>query len=351
MAIDYTSTYELLVAVERMFRPTTLFRDTFFNREVTFASEAVLMDYRKGSRKMAPFVSRNGGSVNVDRTGFTTKQYIPPMMAPSRVTSIGDITRRGFGEPVISSRTPEARDQELAARDIAELMDMNVRRIEWMCVQTMLNGGFTVKGTTGDGKLEIEDSVTFGEFTHKKTLSGDDVWSNANADIYGLLKDTYKTISTDCGLAPSVLITTSKTITYMLKNEDLMKYLLRPSDQLKIATFAPRIESEAVTNMGAFMDMNGLQVYAYDAVYEDEAGTLQQYIPDGYVIMACKDIGSQLFGAITQLEQDGEFKTYEGAYVPKVWADMNSDTKKIRLATRCVPKPDCVDDWYTLKVY
>lgn len=137
----------------------------------------------------------------------------------------------------------------------------------------------------------------------------------------------------------------------MLKNEDLLKYLLRPSDQLKVATFAPRIESDAVTNMGAFMDMNGLQVYAYDAVYEDETGTLQQYIPDGYVIMARKNIGSQLFGAITQLEQNGEFKTYEGAYVPKVWADMNSDTKKIRLATRCVPKPDCVDDWYTLKVY
>lgn len=115
MAIDYTSTYELLVAVERMFRPTTLFRDTFFNREVTFASEAVLMDYRKGSRKMAPFVSRNGGSVNVDRTGFTTKQYIPPMMAPSRVTSIGDITRRGLANQSFrpAHRKPANRNWQL----------------------------------------------------------------------------------------------------------------------------------------------------------------------------------------------------------------------------------------------
>lgn len=351
MALDYTNTFELLQAIDRMYRPTTLFRDTFFGREHTFASESVLMDYRKGSRKMAPFVSRNGGAANVARDGFITKQYTPPMMAPARVTTIGDIEKRGFGESIISSRTPADREQELAARDISELMDMNVRRIEWMAVQTMLNAGFTVSGTTADGATSIIDNVSFGEFTHKKTLSGNDMWSNTAADIYGCLKAMYETVATDSGYAPSVLITTSKTISYMLKNEDLLKYLLRPSDQLKVATFAPRIESEAVTNVGAFLDMNGLQVYAYDGVYEDESGKLQKYIPDGYVIMARKNIGAQLFGAVTQLESDGAFHTYEGAYVPKVWDDVNSDTKKIRLATRCVVKPDCVDDWYTLKAY
>lgn len=351
MAIDYTNTYELLQAIDRMYRPTTLFRDTFFGTEQTFASESVLMDYRKGSRKMAPFVSRNGGAVNVIRDGFTTKQYTPPMMAPARVTTIGDIEKRGFGESVISTRTASAREQEIAARDIVELMDMDVRRIEWMCAQTMLYAGFTVSGTTNDGSIDIIDNVSFGEFTHKKTLSGTDMWSNAGADIYGCLEDMYQTVATDSGRAPSVLITTSKTISYMLKNEDLMKYLLRPSDQLKVATFAPRIESDAVTNVGTFLDMNGLQVYAYDGVYEDEEGKLQKYIPDGYVIMARRSLGSQLFGAITQLEKDGSFQTYEGAFVPKVWDDMNSDTKRIRLATRCVPKPDCVDDWFTLKAY
>lgn len=349
--MDYTDTITLLQGIERAYRPTTFFRDTFFGREQTFASEYVLMDYRKGSRKMAPFVSRNGGQTNVGRTGFVTKQYTPPMMAPSRVTTVGDIAKRGFSESIVSSRTPEAREQELAARDISELMDMNVRRIEWMCAQTMLSAGFTVSGTTADGSVNIIDDVKFDEFTHKKSLSGTDMWSNSGADIYGCLKDMYNTVATDSGIAPTVLVTTSQTISYMLKNEDLMKYLLRPSDQLKIATFAPKIESEFVTNVGTFLDMNGLQVYAYDATYEDEAGKLKKYIPDGYVIMARKNIGSQLFGAVTQLEEDGKFYTYESAYVPKVWPDVESDTKRIRLATKCVPKPDCVDDWFTLKAY
>lgn len=348
---NYNSTYELLQVVDRSFKPTTLFRDLFFNNEITFATESVLMDYRKGGRKMAPFVSRNAGSTPVARSGFTTKQYTPPMIAPSRIMTVGDIMGRGFGESVISSRTPEQRAMELIARDLADLMDMSTRRIEWMAVQTLLSGGFEAAGLTGDGGTSIIDTVTYDTFTHKKTLTSTDMWTDTGADIYGQLKDMYQAITRDSGRTPEILITTSKTVTNMLKNKSLLDFFLRPADQLKVATFAPRVVSDAVTYVGSFLDFNGLQVYSYDGVYEDEAGTIMQYIPDGYVIMARRNLGSQLFGAVTQLEADGNFKTYEGAYVPKVWADVNGDTRQIRLATRCVPKPDCVDDWYTLKAY
>lgn len=351
MALDYTNTTELLGAIDRMYKPTTLFRDAFFPNIKTFASTNVFLDYRKGSRKMAPFVTRNGGAINVGREGFVTKEYEPPMMAPARPTSISDISKRGFGESIISRKTPAQRAQELMARDIADLMDMNTRTIEWMCVQTMLYAGFDVKGTTDDGKMQLTDTVSFGDFTQKKTLTGNDMWSNPKADIYGVLTDMYREIARKSGFSPNVLVTTTKTLNYMLKNEDLLNYLLRPKDQLNIATFAPRIESNMVTNFGSLTSMNNLQIYAYDAVYTDKDGALQQYIPDGYVVMARTGVGSQLFGAVTQLEQDGMFHSYEGAYVPKVWSDVGADVQKIRIASKCIPMPDCIDDWYTLKAY
>ena len=348
----YIDTLTLLDAIDRAYKPTTFFRDTFFPKEETFASSKVLVDYRKGSRKMAPFVSRKGGHINVGRNGFSTREYEPPMMAPSRVTTFQDIMNRGFGEHVESRKTPEERAIELLAKDVSELIDMNTRRIEWMCAQTMLYAGFTAKGTTDDGAVELEDTVSFGEFTQKKTLSGEDTWDKPTADIYGCMTDMYWTIAKNSGRTADVLITTSKTLGYMLKNDDILKYLLRPKEQLNIATIAPKITMDMVTNFGVIPGLNNLQIYGYDGVYEDDTGTLQAYIPDGYVIMGRTGTGSQVFGAITQVEEmDGKFHTYEGAYVPKIWTDVGGDSQQIRMASKCIPKPDCIDDWFTLKAY
>ena len=60
--------------------------------------------------------------------------------------------------------------------------------------------------------------------------------------------------------------------------------------------------------------------------------------------------GKQLFAAITQLEGNGEFKTYASAFVPKVWDDIESNTKKLAVSSAMLPVPATYDDWYTLKV-
>ena len=44
-------------------------------------------------------------------------------------------------------------------------------------------------------------------------------------------------------------------------------------------------------------------------------------------------------------------RTYEGKNVPKVWSDINNDVQKIRVASKGVPKPEFIDDWYTLKAF
>lgn len=351
--MDYTSTYQILQAIDRSFKPTTFFRDTFFPDTQTFYTPTVLMDYRKGTRKMAPFVSKNGGSVNVAREGFKTAEYEPPMISPARAMSIADISGRGFGENVISSITPEQRAQQLMARDISELIDMIVRREEWMCAQTLLKAGFTAAGYTDDGKEKIEDAVNFGEFKHKKTLSStNEKWDSPSADIYGTITDMYKTVAIDSGSNPDILVTTQKTMGYIIKNDDVLKWLLRPADQMKLMTINPNgVQDDLSTNWGAITSLNNLQLVTYDGVYVDDDGQMQQYIPDGYVILAKRGLGSRLFGAVTQLEQDGKYYTYEGQYVPKVWSDIAGDSQKIRVASKCVPKPNDIDDWYVLKAY
>jgi hypothetical protein len=36
--------------------------------------------------------------------------------------------------------------------------------------------------------------------------------------------------------------------------------------------------------------------------------------------------------------------------VPKVWSDVGSDVQEIRVASKGIPLPEFVDDWYTYKV-
>ena len=69
------------------------------------------------------------------------------------------------------------------------------------------------------------------------------------------------------------------------------------------------------------------------------------------MIMGVSGRGSQLFGSVTQLESDNVYRTYEGKNVPKVWSDVGGDKQMLRVASKCVPKPEFIDDWYTLKAY
>jgi hypothetical protein len=349
--MDINNTYSLLQAIAQAYPPQTLFRDTFFPDIKPFVTKTVLMDYKKGNRKMAPFVSKGGGGVNVGRTGFSTKEYEPPMMAPQRPTTNDDVENRTFGENVFSTITPEQRAQELRAQDIADLIDMNTRRIEWMCAQLMLYGEFEVSGYADDGETVIIDTVTYPDWTQKLTLTGTDMWTNTGADIYGILEDMSQKVSRNSGRVPDVSIGSYKTCQKIMQNESILQYLMIPNAQnMSLMSFQPRIVSPGVRRIGFIQSLN-LELFAYDGIYDDAADQIQQYIPDGYFVMGNSGRGSQLFGAVTQLEQDGVRRTYQGANVPKVWNETGKDVQMIRVASKCVPKPEFIDDWYTLKAY
>ena len=129
----------------------TFFRSTFFSHEKTFVTKSVDMDYKKGARKLAPFVSREIGGKIIPNTGYTTETYTPPFIAPDKVTIIDDILDRQPGESLYSGRTPAQRAVEKLARDFSKLDEMITRREEWMCAQALYTGVIPI---IGDGLNE-----------------------------------------------------------------------------------------------------------------------------------------------------------------------------------------------------
>ena len=168
--------------ISRMAPVRTFFKSTFFRNVETFVTETVDVDYKKGNRKLAPFVHRRIGGKTVPNTGYETKIYTPPLIAPDKVTSVDNLLKRQAGENPFSGRTPAERAVVKMAADFHELDEMITRREEWMCAQVIFTGSIPV---IGEG---IEETISF-DFTNNETITtAAKKWNNAGSDPIADLK-------------------------------------------------------------------------------------------------------------------------------------------------------------------
>ena len=58
----------------------------------------VLVEYRDGDKRLAPFVAPRKGGVTILRKGYTMERYTPPYIAPKRTLTADDLSKKGFGE-------------------------------------------------------------------------------------------------------------------------------------------------------------------------------------------------------------------------------------------------------------
>jgi len=350
LTVNIYETRTMLQAINKMLPVHTFLKDTFFPDVATFITEKVDVDFKKGKRRMAPFVARTKGGVTVDRQGFRTDTYVTPYIAPQRVLTKNDISARMLGENIYSARSPQQRAQELLGTDLSELDEMITRREEWLCRQILLTGTATIKGWVDQvgGNEYVEDTIDFG-FTNHDTLTGGDAWDQDTSDKHGDLKGIRQTIIQASGMNPNIVIMASNVAELFINDSKIQKLLDVRNMTIGMINIKPRIQEDGVTYIGTLTDL-GVELYTYDEWFLDDDNQSYAMIPDDYLIMGRTKMGSRLYGAVTQIEGDEEFHTYEGTRIPKVWADRNDDKKMVRVASRPLPKPEDVDSWYTLKV-
>lgn len=204
MAIGLKDTISLMQAMERIKPPATLLVDTFFPQVPTPAiTSKIAVEYRKGGRRLAPFVVEGGHGINTARTGSTVDIYEPPMVAPRRTVRPEDIDQRGFGETIYSTKTPAQRATEIQANDLAEMQAMILNRKNQMAAEILTTGAYTIKGYADDGTTVKTAKVTF-DWNQKITPTT--TWDQANASIYSDLKNASSLIQENAGVVPTVAI-------------------------------------------------------------------------------------------------------------------------------------------------
>lgn len=344
--INIYKTQQLLKAIVNMPKVNTFIRDSFFPNTETFATEDVLIDIKKGKRKMAPFVAPRIGGVTVSREGYRTEKYTAPRMAPQRAITIDDISKRGVGEDVFSTKTPAQRQAELLANDSKELAEMIDRREEWMSAQTLLEGKVLLKGYAGrTDKDIIEQEINF-DFENHITLSGTDLWTDPNADILKTLRETRKMCIKKSGIAPDTLVLGSKAYDAFIGNSKIKE--LMDLANLRVGVIEPSLVNDAVTYIGKLPGL-GIEIYTYDDWYIDDDGIEKPYIPENKVLFAKRYFGGFAYGAVTQLE-NLTYVTYEARLVPKMWAEQKDEQVMYKLSSRPIPKPGDINSWAVLEV-
>ena len=322
----------------------TFFRSTFFNHEETFVTKSVDVDFRKGSRKVAPFVSRVIGGKIVPNTGYETKTYTPPLVAPEKVTTIDDLLERRPGEQLYSGKTPAQRAVEKMADDFIELREQIARREELMCAQTIFTGKIPV---IGDGVNEVIDF----SFTNKEVIStAAKKWTNAASDPIADLKRWHKAVQKSGFVNCNICVMGSSVADAFVNHEKVQKLL--DVKNYNLAVIQPRQLPNGVTYIGTIHEL-GMDIYTYNEWYLDdwtnEANPEEKpLVPDNQLALLSTGANySMYYGAITLIDEpNGNFRTVEGKLVPDTWTKRKPARRFLNISSAPLCVPHDVDSWF-----
>lgn len=337
MPFNFFETHTLLMAVERLTPANSFLRDRYFPTNVAsdvFATDDVLVEYKDGSKKLAPFVAPRKGGVTILRNGYHMERYTPPFVAPKRALSYDDLSKRGFGEALYTQLTPAQRQQTLILKDADELGEFITRREELMAAETMLTNGCIMKHIADDAAEGDEMEIRFYEGdSNPAEYIVSTKWSDPAAHIMDDLKAMIRLL-TSKGLRASELVCSPDVADAIIKNEEIQKFLDNRRYELgsvEPETLAPGAAIVAKLNVGGRV----ISIISYDETYTDDNGNDVQYIPEGKCILTAPACGRTLYGAVTQVEQaDGEFHTYAGKRVPKYLSSAEGNTRSLTISSR-----------------
>lgn len=326
----------------------TFFRSTFFKNEETFPTKSVDVDFVKGSRKVAPFVHRVIGGKTVPNTGYETKTYTPPLVAPDKITTVDDLLNRQPGESIVSGRTPAERAVLKMSSDFAELRDMITRREELMCTQSIFTGTIPI---IGEGLNEIID---FG-FTNKETITtATKKWGNAASDPIGDLKRWHKTVQKNGFTNCDMCVMADDVATAFVNHEKVQKVL--DVKNYNLAVIQPKQLPNGVTYVGTIHEL-GMDIYTYNEWYLDdwtnaEKAEEKPMVPDGTLALLSSNANySMYYGAITLIDEaTRNFRTIEGKYVPDTWVKRKPARRFLQLQSAPLSVPHDVDSWFVATV-
>lgn len=345
MPFNWYETHTMLASVQQLPPLHTFLRDRYFPTNAAsdiFATNDVLVEYKKGSKKAAPFVAPRKGGVTILRDGYTMKSFTPAHIAPRRTLTIDDLSKRGFGEALYTNLTPQQREGALLAGDLDDLRDMNARRIEAMAAEVIFTNGCIMNEYADDlGKHDPREVLFYDGDSNTAVYTPAANWDTTEASGKQIINDLAAMISmlTTRGLPATEVLVAPDVADVILNNEWIIKLL--DTKNYNVGGIDPAILPAGVAKI-ARLNIKGrmLDVLCYEDTYTELDGAVKSFIPAGKIAVLAPAVGRTVFGAISQVEQsDGQVHTYTGENVPKYLSDAKYDSREVTLKSSplCMP--------------
>ena len=330
----------------------TFLRDTFFAAREYPPSSLVEFDFRRGRRRMAPFVAPLVGGKVMERMGYETRFFRAPRIAPVRNLRTADLEARLPGETIYQGRQAADRAADLLAEDAIYLDEAITRREEWMCRNVLINGSIAVTAdngytdyityleyaTPGQGNMGVGPSPAPNVSVTSNHYVPATFWNDTtNADPLNDLELARLQVIKLSGISPNVVLMSQDTRQAFLNNQKVYNFF--HNRRFEFGLIQPIIQDEAVVLIGR---IPGLEIYTYAEYFEDDFGNLFPMIPPGLAIMASTNHQNKIvYGAFTQLEdaRAQRFVTYQTARIPFVYGDEQNGHLFYRLTSCPLPMP------------
>lgn len=347
--LNFFDTYTLAAIMDEIVPKKSFFKDRYFPTGAgdIFSTDKVVTEYRQGDRRMAAFVAPRAGDIPVDRRGYIAREYEAPYIAPSRVLSIDDLRKRGFGEALYSNTTPAERAVRIYREDLTDLDRRITLREEWMCAQTMINNACTAQTYIDAATEGPEFEVSFyHESATEHTYTVTTKWDADSADIRGDVKAMCRMLSAR-GLPATDLVIGTDVAEVLLKDETIRQMLETTSNIALGAINETLTGYDGVVNMGV-LNFGGfrLNVICVDETYVSDDDTTENFFPATSAMVTAPGAGHMMYAAVTQIDYGAtEFVTHTGIRIPKFSLNQESDIRKLRVASRPLAAPKNYCPW------
>lgn len=347
MALNYTDTAVLLAAYKEQKAPNNFLKNRYFPDGTVFTTAQVLVEYKDGNQKIAPFVSPEVGGKVVRRDGYEANAYKPAFIAPKRALTIDNLIEKGFGEALYGELTPEERALKITTDDLTEMDEMIVRREEQMCAQVLQENALTMNHYGDDNKLIVTKKIEYFTGTNEAVYTPSVNWDSADADILGDVAAIALELAKR-GLPATDVILGTEAADAFLNNEKVIKLLdtrninigvIDPTEGFPEAVFLGQINCKGYK-------MNFIQ---YAATYEAEDGTVKPYIDRKTIVVTAPACGVTNYGAITQINfGEAMPRTHAEKRVPL--HEVNGQVREVALRSAPIVQPKHKNAFIAAKV-
>ena len=359
-----TETPILLEAIKQIPPVTTFLLDRYFptnpKRDI-FRTKRIIVEYKKGIRPVAPFISPRSNGVALERLGSYMHEYVAPTIGVRHTLTLDNLETRGFGEALDSKLTAEERQNDFFLEDLSDAQNSVKRKKEAMAAEVLFTNRLVVQEHGEDGKA-------VGEEWDVRFYEGD-----VNPAIYTPVADwstseeSGEQIRADLDAMIQMLSKRQLPATDLIVGRDVLRILqtnklfikLWDNRRLDIGGYKVENLPNGVTKIPG-LDILGhtLDVYCYEAEYEevekDENGNdiivTKSYVPKGTILLTAPQCGHTVHGAISQMEDDRQFHTYSGEYVPRFFADVRANEKELCVRSAPLMIPHQESPWVVAQV-